>query len=217
MIQSSIQPFSHRVGPYFGKNRRTGRTAMPWALSRKTSDRWYLSRTSGIQVSSDQRNNQDPQKSAQITDTLAQLFCSGSDQRKSRRADRNCFMFVGPVGRAGAGNRPAGGHHQGPAVASPETLAAQLSETRTRLANLQSRLQELDQLDQALVDLDPEHFKGEVPEVIRDRILTSISRQVATGDTSLRTALAERVSELIAQNASVTAELRQFERDARAT
>lgn len=130
-------------------------------------------------------------------------------------------------------------------ASNPEALAAQLSETRTRLANLQSRIQELDQLDQTLVDLNPEHFKGEVPEVIHDRILTSISRQVATGDAAARTALAERVSELIAQNAReraeldhqsrtlsqlvttlesefeknarVTAELRQIERDVRAT
>nr|WP_254444325.1 GNVR domain-containing protein [Ruegeria arenilitoris] len=187
----------------------------------------------------------DPQKSAEIADTLAQLFCSGSDQRKSRRTDRNCFMVVGPGGRAGAGNRPAGGRHQDPAAANPDALAAQLSETRTRLANLQSRLQELDQLDQTLVDLDPEHFKGEVPEVVHDRILSGLSRQVATGDAAARIALAERVSELIAQNAreraeldhqsrtlsqlltalelefeknaSVTAELRQIERDARAT
>ncbi|WP_170525878.1 hypothetical protein [Ruegeria arenilitoris] len=100
---------------------------------------------------------------------------------------------------------------------SPEALAAQLSETRTRLANLQSRLQELDQLDQTLVDFDPEHFKGDIPEANHGSILTSLSRQVATGDAAARIALAERVSELIAQNASVTAELRQFERDARTT
>ncbi|WP_170435706.1 hypothetical protein [Ruegeria arenilitoris] len=85
------------------------------------------------------------------------------------------------------------------------------------MANLQSRLQELDQLDQTLVDLDPEPFKGEVQEVIHGRLPTSLSRQVATGDAAARIALAESVSELIAQNASVTAELRQFERDARAT
>lgn len=212
MIHSSIQQSSHRVGPYFGKIRRTGRTAKPWALSRKTSDRRYLSRTSGTQVSSDQRNNQRPSELGSDYGYLGPAFCSGSDQRKSRRADRNCFMFVGPVGRAGAGGR-----HQGPAGASPEALAAHLFETRTRLANLQSRLQELDQLDQTLVDLDPEPFKGEVQEVIHGRLPTSLSRQVATRDAAARIALAERVSELIAQNASVTAELRQFERDARVT
>ncbi len=84
------------------------------------------------------------------------------------------------------------------------------------MANLQSSLQELDQLDQTLVDFDPEHFKGDIPEANHGSILTSLSRQVATGDAAARIALAERVSELIAQNARVTAELRQIERDARA-